>query len=169
MAANLMGTYVKEDPRAHFRDVPNRPPPNLCARRATWLPMSATQGALLTVAGDGPTAGKLVQSVFNIAGSGATTTYTYVQNYVWTPLGLPGGFTFTCDMAVDVTGKMLYITYGANFGKADITALLTPSGAGGTLAVTENTSPSGWPSGDCFQMVGPRLCGSPPPPLYEPT
>jgi hypothetical protein len=120
--------------------------------------MSATQGALLTIREEGgPNAGKLVQSVFNIAGSGATTTYTYVQSYVWNPSGLSDGlFLGTCDLAVDVTGKMLYITYGPNFGKADIAALLTPSGAGGTLPVTENTSPSGWPSGDCFQMVGPR-------------
>jgi hypothetical protein len=115
--------------------------------------MSATQGALLSyhdTSGD-----SIVQSVFNIAGSGAATTYSWVQNYRWTLSGVsdPARLHDLCDMAVDVTGKMLFMTYGPNFGKTDITALLTPTGAGGTLAVTENTSPSDWPLGDCFQMV----------------
>lgn len=119
--------------------------------------MSATQGALLTVqVNSATTANKLVQSVFNIAGSGAATTYTYAQSYVWTSgISSPGISGGICDMAVDVTNKMLYVTYGGNFAKADITPLLavTPGGIGGALTFTENTSPLGWPGGDCFQMV----------------
>ena len=111
---------------------------------ATWMPMTATTGALITVSGR-INVGVILQSTFTVSGSGATVAYTYTNKYTWTPSGIT--FTGICDLAYDTPATKLYISYGRNLAVAVATPLLTPSGSGGTLTFTVLTSAYT----DCFQ------------------